>query len=391
MDRIRVGFVGAGFIGPVHIESVRRLGYPEIAAVAEINQETANLAAKQLNIPKAYGNWQDLVNDPEIDVVHVTCSNNLHYPVSKACLEAKKHVICEKPLSMDLKEAKNLVELARKANVVNATTFNMGFYPMVQEAKEIVKKGDLGKINLVFGRYMQDWLSRDSDYNWRVEAKYQGSSRVLSDIASHWMQMVQMILGKKIISVFGDITTFIPIRKKPTIRITTFEERELKPGEYEEITVDTEDHATVMFKFEDNIKGVLMAAQVCPGRKQRIEWEIIGLNKSISWHGEEPNKLWIGNRSKPNEILLKDPNLMSQNSRKYSAFSGGLTEGYGDSWKNIMSRIYEYIKNDGADKGIVPDFPTFEEGYKIMVIIDAILESVNKNKWVDINWKLHLQ
>ncbi len=386
MDRIRVGFVGAGFIGPIHIESVRRLGYPEVLAVSEIDQKTADKVARELKIPKAYGNWLDLVNDPEIDVVHVTCSNNLHYPISKACLEKGKAVICEKPLSMDLDEARKLVELAEKTKVINATTFNMGFYPMVQEAKEIVLKGELGKINLVFGRYMQDWLSKDSDYNWRVESKYQGKSRVLSDIASHWMHMVQMILGKKIISVYGDITTFIPIRKKPKVKITTFEERDLKPGEYEEIVVDTEDHATVMFKFEDGIKGILMAAQVCPGRKQRIEWEIIGLKKSISWHGEEPNKLWIGYREKPNEILFKDPNLMSENSRKFSSFSGGLTEGYGDSWKNIMSRIYNYIRIDGNKNNITPDFPTFKDGYIIMLEIDAILRSVEQNRWVDIDW-----
>jgi predicted dehydrogenase len=130
----------------------------------------------------------------------------------------------------------------------------------------------------------------------------------------------------------------------------------------------------------------MMAAQVCPGRKQRIEWEIIGQDESISWHGEEPNQLWVGHRNKPNEILIKDPNLMSPNSRGFCAFSGGLTEGYGDSWKNIMSRIYNYIRNDGNTKNITPDFPTFEEGYRIMVIIDAILKSVEENRWVDIDW-----
>ncbi|MCL4377243.1 MAG: Gfo/Idh/MocA family oxidoreductase [Actinobacteria bacterium] len=388
MDKIRVGIVGAGFIGPIHIEAIRRLGYPEITAIAEVNQETANTAASDLKIPKAYGDWHDLVNDPDIDVVHATCSNMLHYPVSKACIEAGKSIICEKPLTMDISEARELVRLAKEKNVINATTFNMSFYPMVREAKEMVARGELGKINLVSGRYLQDWLVKESDYNWRVEAKYQGKTRVISDIGSHWMQMVQMILDKKIISVYGDITTFIPYRKKPMVRLKTAQEIELKAGEYEEIKVDTEDHATIMFKFEGGIKGVLIAAQICPGRKQRIEWEITGVEKSVFWEGEEPNKLWIGYRNRPNEIFMKDPNLMSANTRELSSFSAGLAEGYGDSWKNIISSIYNYIKIEGNKKNLKPDFPTFEEGYKIMTIIDAIIKSVEENKWIDIDWSI---
>jgi predicted dehydrogenase len=257
---------------------------------------------------------------------------------------------------------------------------------MVREAKEIVAKGELGKINLVYGRYMQDWLVKDTDYNWRVEAKHQGKSRVVADIGSHWMHMVQMVLGKRIVSVFGDTSIFIPVRKKPFVPYATAQERELKPGEYEDINVDTEDHATVMFKFEDGIKGVLMASQVCPGRKQRIEWEIIGLEKSIAWNGEDPEKLWIGYRSKPNEIFMKDANLMHENSRGFANSSAGLAEGYLDSWKNIMSKIYEYIRIDGNKNNIVPDFPTFKDGYNIMLIIDAILKSAQQNKWVDVDW-----
>ncbi len=386
MEKIKAGFVGAGFIGPIHMENVRRLGFPQVYAVAEIDQAAADAAASKLGIPKAYGRWQDLVNDPEVDVIHISCANKLHFPISRACLELGKPVICDKPLTLDLKEAKELVDLAKKNNVINAVTFNMAFYPMVREAKERIAKDDLGKINLVYGRYMQDWLVKDTDYNWRVEARYQGKSRVLADIGSHWIHMVQMVLGKKIVSVYGDTSIFIPVRKKPFVPYLTAQEKDLKPGEYEDINVDTEDHATVMFKFEDNIKGVLMASQVCPGRKQRIEWEIIGLEKSMAWNGEDPDKLWIGHRSKPNEIFMKDANLMQEDAKGFANSSAGLAEGYPDSWKNIMSRIYEYIRIDGNKKNMVPDFPTFKDGYNIMLIIEAILESAEQNRWVDIDW-----
>ena len=385
MKKIRVGFVGAGFVGPIHIENVRRLGFTEVKALAEIDQDTAEKSASNLGIPKAYGKWEDLVADPEIDVVHVTSSNHLHYAISKACLEVNKHVICEKPLTLDTMEAKELVKIAEKTSVINAVTYNLGFYPMVREAKEIVARQELGKINLVYGRYFQDWLSRDTDYNWRVESKYQGKTRAIADIGSHWMQMIQMIINKKIISVYGDSSIFIPIRKKPLIEIPTFSQQKLKPGEYEDIKVDTEDHATVMFRFEDGTKGVMTVCQVCPGRKNRIEWEISGSEKSIAWHGEEPNQLWIGNRNEPNKVLMKDFNLLSPNARSYSFYPGGLTEGYGDSWKAIFSKIYNYIKDDSFKKGIKPDFPTFKEGYEMMLIIDSIIESIMENRWVDIN------
>jgi len=386
MEKLRTGIIGAGFIGPIHIEGVRRLGYAEISAIATSNQKTADRAAEMLKIPRAYGNWEDLVNDPEIDVVHICCSNFLHYPISKACLELGKPVICDKPLTLDLAEAKELVEIAKRNNVVNAITFNLGFYPMVREAKEIIARGELGKINLVFGRYMQDWLVKDTDYNWRVEAKYQGKSRAIADIGSHWLQMVQMLLNKKIVSVYGETSIFIPKRKKPLVSLATFEEKELKKGEYEEVVVDTEDHATIMLKFENGIKGVLIVAQVCPGRKQRLEWEISGLNKSLAWQNEEPEKLWVGYRTKPNENYMKEPSIMSECSRTFVNSAAGLSEGYFDTWKNIMSRIYDRIKA-GVQKGSSPpDFPTFQEGYNIMIIIDAILKSAEENVWVDIDW-----
>jgi len=389
VKRIKAGFVGAGFVGPIHIENLRRLGIADVVALAEIDQKKADELADRLSIKKAYGKWEDLISDDEVEVVHVTCSNDLHYPVSKACIEAGKNVICEKPLSMSIEEAKELVSLAKKKNVVNATTFNMEFYPMVKEAIAIISRGDLGRIYLVFGRLYQDWLSKDSDYNWRVESKYQGKTRVVADLGSHWFHIIQKILNKRIISVFGDRTIFIPVRKRPTIEIPTFSEQELKPGEYEEIEVDTEDHATVLLRFEDNIKGIFVGSQVSPGRKNRLEWEVSGSLKSLAWQQEDPNQLWIGYRNKANELLLRDPSLLSENVKQFAYYPGGLAEGYGDSWKNLLNKIYKYILEEGNLKGKVPDFPTFKDGYENMVIIESIWQSMKKNEWIDINWELY--
>ena len=384
MKKVKAGFVGAGFVGPLHMENLRRLGYVEVAAVAEINQEQADKVASQLGIPRAYGDWRKLIDDSDIDVVHITAPNKMHYQVAKAALKAKKHVICEKPLTLDLNESKELVELAKEQKVINATTFNMAFYPMVRQAKAMVARGELGNIFLVHGRYLQDWLSKDSDYNWRVESKYSGKSRVVGDICSHWMHMAQMVSGKRIISVFADKTIFYPYRKKPTIDIPTHTDLELKEGQYENIKVDTEDHVSIMFNFEDNVKGILIAAQVCPGRKQLIELEINGSEKSLSWNGEEPGLLWTGNRSASNEVTLKDPNTLSGDARKYAHYSVGLAEGYPDTWKNLLMSIYEHVLNFDARPGVIPDYPTFEDGYRIQVLIDSVIESTEKKQWVDI-------
>ncbi len=384
MKKVKAGFVGAGFVGPLHMENLRRLGYVEVAAVAEINQEQADKVASQLGIPRAYGDWRKLIDDSDIDVVHITAPNKMHYQVAKAALKAKKHVICEKPLTLDLNESKELVELAKEQKVINATTFNMAFYPMVRQAKAMVARGELGNIFLVHGRYLQDWLSKDSDYNWRVESKYSGKSRVVGDICSHWMHMAQMVSGKRITSVFADKTIFYPYRKKPTIEIPTHTEMELKEGQYENIKVDTEDHVSIMFNFEDNVKGILIAAQVCPGRKQLIELEINGSEKSLSWNGEEPGLLWTGNRSASNEVTLKDPNTLSGDARKYAHYSVGLAEGYPDTWKNLLMSIYEHVLNFDARPGVIPDYPTFEDGYRIQVLIDSVIESTEKKQWVDI-------
>ncbi|MBM3705826.1 MAG: Gfo/Idh/MocA family oxidoreductase [Actinobacteria bacterium] len=386
MDKIRAGIVGAGFVGPLHIENLRRIGIAEVKAIAEMNQEKADIMAEKLGVEKAYGDWRKLVADPGIDVVHITAPNKLHFPIAKECIEAGKHVICEKPLTMDTKEAKLLVGMAKAKRVVNATTFNMAFYPMVRHAKEMVSRGEAGRVFLAHGRYLQDWLSKDSDYNWRVEAQFSGKSRVVGDICSHWMHMMQMVLGKRIGSVYADLTTFIPTRKKPLTEIPTHSERELQPGEYEELKVDTEDHATIMFNFEGGIKGVLIAAQVCPGRKQFIEWEINASGKSLGWNGEEPNVLWIGERSSGNTVLIKDPNVLYKGAREYAHYSVGLAEGYPDTWKNLLMAVYKYIQDYNPDKPAEPVFPTFEDGYRIQVLIDAVLESAEKNRWVEVSY-----
>ena len=164
----RVGVVGTGFIGPVHVEALRRLGI-EVAALAGHGTERAAEKARQMHIPRAYGSVEELLADPDINVVHITSPNHLHFAHAKAALLAGKHVVCEKPLAMNSQESGELVALALEKGLVNAVNFNLRYYPLSQQARSMVKAGELGRVYIVQGSYLQDWLLLPTDWNWRLE------------------------------------------------------------------------------------------------------------------------------------------------------------------------------------------------------------------------------
>lgn len=378
MKRIKAGIIGMGFVGPIQMEAVRRLNFVDIA-ISGSNQERARQAAEKYGVEKYYGDWVDLVQDPEIDVIHICTPNDLHYPIAKLALSLGKHVICDKPLTLDQKQSVELVELAKAAGVVNAVTFNTSFYPMIQQAKQYVQKGEIGKINYLQGSYLQDWMLYDTDYNWRVEAKYQGDSRVVGDIGVHCLYMLQTITGQKITEVYADFNTFIDRRKKPLQKAATYSNK--TGGEFEEILVDTEDQATLLLKFDQGAKGVFVGSQCCAGRKNSLGWEIHGSEKSLSWNGEEPNKLFLGNRFKANEILMKDFNLLDGEAAGLCDFAGGIQEGYAESWKNIMKTIYKAILEGKHNDS----YPSFKDGLQIQRVVDASVRSSRENKWIKID------
>ena len=164
MERIRTGLIGAGFVGPLHIEAARRLGFVEIAGVAASSLESARKKAEKLNIERAYGSYEELLADRSISTVHICTPNYLHHPIVLAALRSGKHVICDKPLAMTSVEAREMRDSARKAGLVNAVTFNYRFNPLVQQARSLVAKGDLGEVRFVHGCYLQGWLIFDTDF-----------------------------------------------------------------------------------------------------------------------------------------------------------------------------------------------------------------------------------
>jgi predicted dehydrogenase len=382
---IKAGVIGIGFIGPIHIEAIRRTNLAEVVAIAGSNIESAKKKAQQLGIPKSYGDYRDLLMDDEIQVVHICTPNNLHYQMAKESLLAGKHVVCEKPLTMTRKEAEELLELVEKTGLVNAVNFNVRYYPLARESRIKVEAGDVGLINSIQGSYLQDWLFFDTDYSWRLEPELSGESRAIADIGTHWLDLIEYISNKQVVEVMADFATFHKTRKKPLKPVETWSSKLIQSEDYEEVKINTEDYASVLFHLEDGGNGVFTVNQVAAGRKNRIQFEINGSKSSLVWESERPNELMIGHREKANELLLRDPALVSEETRRIVSYPGGHNEGFPDTTKQLFKEVYEFILT-GKRQGRNPNysFPTFYHGYREVLLCDAIIESAKTRKWITV-------
>lgn len=374
---IGVGIVGTGFIGPAHLEGLVRNGI-RVLGLVENTPEIAISKAQELGIEKAYPSFEAMLADPAIDVVHLATPNYLHFPQAKAALLAGKHVVCEKPLALNSAQSAELVKLAAEKQLVNAVNFNIRMYPMSQQARSMVQSGEIGDVFIIQGSYLQDWLLLPTDWNWRLESDLGGKLRAVGDIGSHWLDLVTFITGLKIMEVYADFKTFHPIRKKPAKPLETFTGKLLTADDYIDVPISTEDYASILLHLENGVQGVLTVSQVCSGRKNRIFYEINGSKSSLAWDGERPNELWIGNRHSPNQLLIKDPSLLSEDARKTASYPGGHAEGFPDTFKQIHKKIYDYIF--AGDMSQKPDFPTFADGHYEMVLSEAIERSAREKK-----------
>ena len=378
---ISVGLVGTGFIGPAHVEGLRRNGI-QVAGLAENTKGLAKQKAAELNIPRIYDTFEQMLTDPDIDVVHLATPNYLHHPQARAALLAGKHVICEKPLAMTSAQSGELAELAAEKKLVNVVNFNIRMYPLVQQARSMVQSGQIGDLFILRGSYLQDWLLLPTDWNWRLEPDLGGTLRAVGDIGSHWLDLLTFITGLKVDEVYADFKTFHPVRKKPTKPLETFTGKLLTPEDYVDQPIHTEDYATVILHYENGVRGVLTVSQVSSGRKNRLSFEINGSQSSLGWDSERPNELWVGHRTEPNQLLLKDPSLLSPEARSVVSYPGGHNEGFPDTFKQLYGKVYAYIFE--GDMTRPPDFPTFADGHYEMLLCEAIERSARQQAWVKV-------
>jgi predicted dehydrogenase len=375
-----MGLVGAGFVGPHHIDAVRRLGFVDIVAVAGSNDESGRKKAEALGARKGYGSYQALIDDPDVQVVHNATPNYLHHEVTAAALAKGKHVVFDKPLAMTAAQSKDLVERAQRAGVVTAVTFNYRGNPLVQQARLAVARGDIGTPHFLHGHYLQDWLLKDTDYSWRLDPEKGGASSALGDIGSHWCDLAQHMSGLRITHVLGDITTVLPRRKKPRGSREAFQTA--GSGDVDSVDIVVEDLASVLVRFENGAKGSFSVGQVCGGHKNDLVLEVCGSRASIRWRQEDQNELWIGHRESANQILQKDPSLIDEPARGYAHLPGGHQEAWADAFCNLMRDIYACIAAGKPYKPLPPTVATFEDGYRANLIVEAILKSAHENTWI---------
>jgi len=380
MRRIKTAVIGAGFMGRVHAEAIRRLGNVDIVAVAAISEEEASRFGQSIGVERTTADYQAIIADPAIEALHICTPNALHYPVAMAAMEAGKAVLCEKPLTVSEAEAKSMVDTAAKKGVANCVNHNLRYYPVVQHIRRMIEDGDLGEVLVVQGTYSQDWLLYDTDYNWRIEAKDNGPLRVAGDIGSHWMDMVQHLTGMKITALCADLQIFHKTRKRPRVAIETFAGKTLRPEDYEEVPITTEDFASCLLRMGDRARGAYTVSQVNAGCKNRFQMEIYGTNCGVIWNQERPDELWIGHRNEPSQILLKDPAILKPAAAAYADLPGGHGEGYDDTHKQVFRRFYRKI----ADPSAPVEYPTFAEGLWGMHLLEKIIESNRKQGWVTV-------
>lgn len=375
---INVGIIGSGFIGPAHIEALRRLGFVQVVALCDGSLSQAQEKALALNVPYAYGSVEELLAHPNLQVVHNCTPNHLHAQINRQILRAGKHVFSEKPLCMTPEEARELVALAEEAGVVHGVSFVYRQFAMVRQAASMMRAGSIGRLFAAHGSYLQDWMLLETDYNWRVESALGGASRAVADIGSHWCDTVQFVTGRRITEVMADLAIVWPTRKANVAGNQTFAHD--PSARYEDKPVNTEDFGSVLLRFDDGSKGSFRVSQVSAGHKNGLTFEINGSEQSVAWDQEVPQQLWVGHREQANQILTDDPSLMNRDVADSAHFPGGHSEGWPDAFKNMMVQFYRAVQAGKMAK--TPQFATFHDGANVMYIIDAIVKSHQQQRWV---------
>lgn len=376
---LQAALVGTGFIGPVHVEALRRLGRPVVGVLGS-TPERGQQAAARLGLPRAYASLAELRADPAVGVVHLTSPNHLHYEQCQAVLAAGKHVVCEKPLALTTRETTDLVRVAQASGCVAAVCYNVRFYPLCHEVRARIQAGDLGTVYHVTGSYQQDWLLYATDFNWRVLAGEGGALRAVADIGTHWLDLVTWLTGLEVESVCADLRTFLPQRQRPSGSVETFTAKVNTPRATESVSIDTEDYGALLLRFTGGAAGAATISQVAAGRKNCLRFEIAGARGSVAWNSERPDELWLGHRDRPNELLQRDPALLSPAARGVTSYPGGHAEGFPDTFQQLFHAIYSYI--EAGDMEASPPFPTFADGHREVALCEAILQSHRERNWV---------
>ena len=372
---LRVAVAGTGFIGAVHARSARLAG-AHLVGVSASSPERSRQAADALGAERAFDTSEELVVSDAVEVVHICTPNHLHLPLAGAALAAGKHVICEKPLAVDATGAQRLTDAAHAASAQQAAVpFVYRYYPTVREARERVRTGETGPLRLLHGTYLQDWLLRPEDDNWRVDADLGGASRAFADIGSHWCDLAEFVSGHRIARLSARTLTAVPERRRAE------EQRAFASGDGggELRKVGTEDAAVIQFETDRGALGTAVISQISAGRKNRLWLELDGADESVAFDQEQPEELWIGRRE-ATTLVRRDPEHLSAPAARLATLPPGHPQGYADCFDLFVADVYAAIRG-----GDLPDgTPGFADGLRAARITDAVLASARAGDWVDV-------
>lgn len=378
----RPAVIGTGFVGPHHVDGIRRAGYADVVALGGTDQARVSARAASLGVPRATTDLGWLLDDAEIDVVHICTPNSTHTELALRALRGGRHVVVEKPMASTSADADTLVEAADRAGRHAAVAFTYRGYPQVRRARRMVAAGDIGDVRLVHGAYLQDWLALETDYNWRLEEDVSGAARAVADIGTHWFDTVEFVTGRRIESLIADLATFIPVRRRPAVAGIAFA---AGSAEGEGVAIHTEDAATLLVRFVGGARGTSLISQISQGHKNAFSWEVAGSSGTLAWAQETPETLWLGRRD-PNETRLLPRVADAESWPGTPSSPAGHPEGWGDAWRDLFRPFYRAIADGlpppefGSDCG----YPTLQDGARAVRFVEAVLESLRSGGWASL-------
>ncbi|MHC6219401.1 Gfo/Idh/MocA family protein [Arthrobacter sp. MMS24-S77] len=371
-SQLRVAIVGAGMIGDVHARAARDAG-AEILGVLASTPERSKEAAAAWNMGRGYASLEELIADNP-DIVHICTPNKTHHEYTLAVLKAGLHVICEKPIAINVAEAAELEEAARFAGVVAAVPFVYRYHPLVREIRARRISGALGEVVLVHGSYLQDWLMNSQSSSWRVDAADGGPSRAFADIGSHWCDLAEFITGERLSAVAAATSITYPTRPAPTGR--SFGKNSAAS---EQLTVTTEDTAAVIFRTQRGITVNTIISQVSGGHKNRLLIEVDGTLSSAVFDQEKPDQIWLGTEDGATILRRAEGGAQSPDQGRFNFLPAGHPQGYRDAFGAFVADAYEAVSGN-APEGL----PTFTDGLRSAKITEAVLASASTGSWTEV-------
>jgi len=373
MGTLGVAIVGTGMIGAVHRRAAVLAG-AVVRGVAASSPERAREVAQAWGAGRGYAGIEEVVADPQVQVVHICTPNHLHRAMAEAALEAGKHVVCEKPLATTLEDARALAALAEARGQVATVPFVYRYHPVVREARARIAQGELGPLRLIHGSYLQDWLLDPASNNWRVDPALGGASRVFADIGSHWCDLVEWVGGERFAEVSAVFETVIAERGVATGKSFT-----TPAAGGATRAVSSEDVAAAMFKTGQGTLATLTVSQVSAGRRNRLWFEIDGARASVAFDQEDCERLWMGFPDQREQVFVRGPGAGSAEQRRLSILPAGHAQGYANCFEAFVADTYRAIADERPE-----GLPTFDDGLRSALIVDRVIASAGTRAWTPI-------